>query len=358
MNLHRTPPHAAQRGFSLPELMIAATLGLIILAGMTTLFVNNSLAQAEVEKANRQIENGRFGIQVLSGDLRNAGFYGEFDPTVLASPAALPDPCGATVADLKAALPLHAQGIDNAAAGALTCLSDLRAGTDVLVVRHASTCVAGVGSCDPVSSGGPFLQASLCNNASELNSSDSADFYGLDITTAGLTRHKRDCTTVAGSGALADVRRYLTHIYFVANNDNAGDGIPTLKRAELGVSGGALTFSIVPLVEGVENLQLEYGIDSDTNGVAELFSANPSTAGSCASPACQVANWRNVVSVRLNLLARSVEPSVGYTDTKSYVLGNTAGGAPNQIAAPGDHYRRHVFQAMVGLSNPAGRSLN
>lgn len=347
MYLHRPPQHAAERGFSLVELMIAAALGMLILAGMTTLFVNNSRAQAEVEKANRQVENGRFGIQVLAGDLRNAGFYGEFDPTVLALPAALPDACAATKDELKKAMALHAQGVDNAGAGALSCLADLREGTDVLVVRHAATCVAGVGSCDPAAAGGPFLQASLCNNAGELSSSDPANFYSLEIDSASLSRHKRDCTSVPGSGTPADVRRYLTHIYFVANNDNTSDGIPTLKRAELGVSGGALSFTIVPLVEGIENLQLEYGVDNGNDGVADLFMANPASA----------ANFRNVVSVKLNLLARNIEPSAGFTDTKTYVLGNTAAGMPNVITAPGDRYRRHVFQTLVALPNPAGRKL-
>lgn len=347
MYLHRPPQHAVERGFSLVELMIAAALGMLILAGMTTLFVNNSRAQGEVEKANRQVENGRFGIQVLAGDLRNAGFYGEFDPTVLALPAALPNACAATIDELKSALALHAQGVDNAGAGALSCLADLRDGTDVLVVRHAATCVAGVGSCNPAGAGGPFLQASLCNNAGELGSSDAVNFYSLEIDSASLSRHKRDCTIVPGSGTPADVRRYLTHIYFVANNDNTSDGIPTLKRAELGVSGGALTFTIVPLVEGIENLQLEYGVDNGTDGVADLFMANPASA----------ANFRNVVSVKLNLLARNIEPSAGFTDTKTYVLGNTAAGMPNVITAPGDHYRRHVFQALVALPNPAGRKL-
>ncbi|NML60045.1 prepilin-type N-terminal cleavage/methylation domain-containing protein [Massilia sp. RP-1-19] len=339
----------AQRGFSLSELMIAATIGLLILAGMTTLFVNNSRAQAEIEKANRQIENGRFAMQALTADLRNAGFYGEFDPTVLASPADLPDPCALTVAALKGALPLPVQGIDDADADALDCLPGLVAGTDVIVVRRTATCIAGTAGCAPVSDGGPFFQASLCTAAAELGSGDTADFYGLDIVTTTLDRHQRNCTTAAA------IRRYLTHVYYISANDREADGVPTLKRAELGVTGTALSITEVPLVNGIENLQVEYGLDTGADGVADLFTASPATAASCADAACAVANWRNVVSVKLNLLARNLEPTAGFTDDKRYKLGLDAAGEEVVYDPENDAYKRHVFQSLVALPNPAGR---
>lgn len=347
----RPPPRRA-RGFTMAELMIAITLGLLLLAGMTTLFVNNSRAQGEIEKANRQLENGRFGIELLSRDLGHAGFYGEFDPGALSAPAALPDPCATTLAELNAALPLHMQGYDGVAGGLPACLDDVRADTDVVVTRHTASCQSGVGDC---AADGPFFQASLCNNLSELGSSDPGDFYALDTSAAALTRHRRDCTSVAGSGTLAPIRRFETHIYFVANNDRAGDGIPTLKRAELGASGDALGISIVPLVEGIENLQIEYGVDTGADGSADVFTADPNTLAGCATAPCAIDNWRKVVSVKLNLLARNTAPSNGYTDTRSYTLGVKADGGANVVAAANDHYKRHVFQAVVGLPNPAGR---
>jgi type IV pilus assembly protein PilW len=356
MRLSRTPPRP-QHGFTLAELMIAATLGLAILAGMTTLFVSNTKAQTEIEKANRQVENGRYAVSLLAGDLRNAGYYAEFDPTVLPSPAALPDPCQLTMPALKDALPLHVQGIDNAAAGALGCLADIRAGTDIVVLRHTRTCTIDDPNCEPASAGGPFFQASLCSNQSELNSGDVTDQYAFDLVTNTLLRHKRDCSATAGSGTLATIRKFETHIYFVANNDRAGDGIPTLKRAEIGMSGGALDVTIVPLVEGIDNLQAEYGIDSNGDGTPDLYSADPGSVNGCVTAACVPANWRNVVAIQLNVLARNTEPTLGFVDKKSYVLGNLATGAPNVVAAAGDSFKRHVFQAMVNLPNPSGRKL-
>jgi type IV pilus assembly protein PilW len=335
-------------GFTLPELMVAVTIGLLILAGMSTLFVRNSRAQAEIEKANRQLENGRYGIELLTGDLRNAGFYGEFDPTPMPTPTALPDPCAASLAALAAALPLHVQGYDQGAT-APGCVTDRRAGTDVLVVRHTRACVSGASDCqDDVS--GPKFQASMCNSATELDSAAIDNYYRLDTNAGNLNRHQRDCTTAAAS------RRYETHVYFIANNDRSGDGIPTLKRAELRIGDdGNLGFEVVPLAEGIENLQLEYGVDTDGDGKPDLFTPDPGTASGCSDTACAAVNWRNVMSVKLNLLSRNTEQTLSYTDAHRYVLGHLADGSENRIAAANDHYKRHVFQSLVPMPNPIGR---
>lgn len=337
-----TTPSHRQQGISLIELMISLTIGLLILAGVTTIFATNSKARQEVEKMSRQVENGRYAMQVLSEDLAAAGFLGEFDPTPLALPAALPDPCASDVASLRAALRLHIQGYDGGAV--LGCLSDVKAGTDILVVRRASTCVAGSANCDAIVSGTPQFQASLCSPTSggtELANSPTSDadyaahHYALDTAAGNMTRHRQNCTTVA------DIRRYLTHIYFIANNSTGSDGIPTLKRAELDVGG----FSIVPLVEGIENLQLEYGIDGDANGTPDSYTTAPAT----------VAAWNNAMTVKINLLARNNDETKGYTDSKTYVLGLQADGSENSVGPFADGYKRHVFSSVVLLANPAGR---
>src|SRR3546814_6579575 len=65
------------------------------------------------------------------------------------------------------------------------------------------------------------------------------------------------------------------HIYFLANNDKPGDGIHTLKRAELGAAG----FTIVPLVEGIDALQFEFGIDTNGDGNPDAYTADPDSYG-------------------------------------------------------------------------------
>ncbi len=334
-----------QSGFSLAEMMISMAIGLVILAGMATLFVNNSRAADEVEKANRQLESGRFALQTLAIDARNAGYYAEFDPSSIADPA-MPDACSVAPASIEAALPLYVQGINNYNTGSpavtLSCLSDVKTGTDVLVIRRVQTCELGTGNCAPASDGGLFFQASMCNNSSEMLSGTITDHYDMGITTGALTRHKRDCTTVGGTGTLSAMHRFVTHIYYIANNGEEGDRIPTLKRRELG--GTTLGFTTVALTEGIENLQIEYGldVDNDTNSSPDSFTSLPAT----------VADWRDVVALKVSLLARNVNTTNNFTDVKTYTL---AGGTT--VGPMNDRYKRHVFASMVSLPNPSGRKM-
>ncbi|WP_019142915.1 PilW family protein [Noviherbaspirillum massiliense] len=332
-----------QEGFSLIELMIAIAIGLFLAAGLTAIFVNNSQSRAETERNNRQLENGRYAMSLLTEDLRLAGFFGEFDPTVLTGPTAVPDPCATSVADLKGAMPLHIQGYDDEAGFAVpSCLSDVRSGTDIVVIRRASTCVAGSADCEAVIEGTPYFQASRCSDTNELASGDVTKFYALDTATSNLNRKKRDCTTKA------DLRRYRTHIYYIANNTDGSDGVPALKRAELGPDG----FNIVPLVEGIENFQLEYGLDTDGNGAPDLYTTQPESG--CTGADC-VTNWKNVVTVRFSLLARNTEGSPGYSDEKTYVLGVKQDGTAKSVGPFRDNFKRHAYQGLVKLANPAGR---
>jgi type IV pilus assembly protein PilW len=373
------------RGFTIIEFMIAMTLSLMVLAALTTAFVSSSRSRTEIERANEQIENGRFALQILIDDVETAGFYSNLDidlaltaDTEMPLPTAKPDPCATGLADLRAALPLHIQGYDNltaAEAAALTCIADFKPDTDIVVIRRTATCVRGAANCEIVA-GAPYFQASLC--ADHLDSLDYNDYFKLDTNTSSATmdRTKRNCSTQA------DLRQYLVHVYFIANNDEAGDGVPTLKRAELGNSADPDGFTIVPLARGIQDLQVDYGLDTGGDvatgdGTPDTFVSDPdlgeynaagaetATAANCDAhgPAC-IKNWRNVVALRLNVLARNSATTRDHTDSKVYYLGLDDDGDQRcaldanddgTCEAFGDGFKRHVYQTSVRLNNPAAR---
>ena len=91
------------------------------------------------------------------------------------------------------------------------------------------------------------------------------------------------------------------------------------------------------------------------------FTADPDTYNGCATvPAC-LGNLRNVVSVRLNVLARNTEQTSGWSDNRVYTLGKKADGTDNLFPASGsgylDGYKRHAYNSQVRLVNPASRRL-
>jgi type IV pilus assembly protein PilW len=338
----RPTPLLRQGGLSLIELMISLTIGLLLLAGISSLIVNQSKSRADLEKVTRQIENGRYAIYQIQNDAQLAGFYGEFSnqgSTAITTPATLPDPCvpvsaGSTVADLLAALPLHVQGYQAVAAPLTNCLlaANHLAGTDILVVRRAGTEV--ITSVLPAAAptGQIYLQSTLAGAVMGTDSSAAATW---------TTLKKKDGVTNG------DIRKWLVHIYFVspcrtpagaacAATDDNNNPIPTLKRLELNSAGG---FTVTPLAEGIENLQIEYGVDTDNDGAPDSFVTAPATT----------ADWYNVMALKVHVLARNTEITVGHRDDKTYVLGGTT------IAPTNDQYQRHVFSTLVRLINPGGR---
>jgi type IV pilus assembly protein PilW len=111
-----------------------------------------------------------------------------------------------------------------------------------------------------------------------------------------------------------------------------------------------LVFAETALVEGIERLNVEYGLDTDGDGQPDATSTDPTTYTYAGCTTCTAPNnWSNVVTARIYLLARNIEPSPGYTDTKSYTLGGQA------IAAANDAYRRHVYNGLIRIANTAGR---
>ncbi len=329
------PMRQGMAGFSLIELMIAMALGLLIVSVTMVVFFNASASRNEVERTSRQIENGRYAVDVITDDLRLAGFYGELNVGAIAAPGALPtDQCSLVAADWNAWIPLHVQGFDNGAGfnkttTAACALADQQANTDILLIRRARTCLATVADCGAAVANTPYIQVTHCATATP------SHVLGLQGT-ATFDRTKKNCTDTA------DRRQYYVRIYYISTNNGAGQTIPTLKRLELAGTGCGTPpcWITTPLVEGIEQFNVEYGIDTNNDGVPDGYSASPTT----------VAEWMNVMTVRFHVLARNPEPSPGYTQSKTYDLG--LGTTPITVA---DGYRRHVYSSLVRVNNPAGR---
>ena len=339
----RQRAHLKQLGLSLIELMIAITLGLLLVAGITLLIARQSNTRAEFEKASRKIENGRYAMQILKDEIEHAGFYDQFSDTGPA-PALLPDPCETDVTKMATALPLALQGFDSPATitGVLSCIADgnHKAGTDMLVVRHADL-TAPISVASAVA-GQAYIQTGQTGPGSAI-----ASVVGSGTNTAVFK-------LIDKNGNLANLRKYMVRIYFVSPcstpagatctaSDDGGNPLPTLKRLELGVNAaGTTAFSMVPLAEGVENLQLDYGLDDAAapDGSPHTYTTAPATP----------ADWSNVMAIRVNLLARNNDATGGYTDGKKYNLG-----LAGPIGPLNDAYKRHVFTELVRATNPSGR---
>lgn len=343
------PDYRNQRGVTLIELMVSLAIGLFLVAGLATLFAQQSGTRRSIDNTGKLIENGRYAMHVLSSDIQLAGYLGEL--TVLpAAPAAVPNPCLLTVAELESAMPLQIQGFNNPSGAAVpACVTNHRSGTDIVVVRRTDVAPLMVGAAQ---AGNVYFQTGLVAPLATLLD------YRLNVApSATFDLRLKDGLTPS------PLRRYITHIYFVSTcSDPGADGVcgagddtlPTLKRLEITVTGGVPAFSTVALVEGIENLQIDYGLDALLPAAAGSLDGSPDvfTEGTLSSGvlAMTAEDWTNVVAVRIHLLSRSLDPEGGYQDAKVYNLGL----AGNTVAT-GDAFKRHAFSQLVRVVNPSGR---
>jgi type IV pilus assembly protein PilW len=371
-----------QRGFSLVEMMIAMTIGLMICAGLVTIFANTSNTQQELRRTAQQIENGRYAMDVISQDFQVTGYFGTYRKLV--APATAPDPCSLVLTDIQSSINLPVQAYNASSLSAWPSLpascatylpnSNLQPGSDVVVIRRSDTQYVAIGTATPA--GTVYGQANPSTIDIHLGGGTTSCTSRADGSPATVTRRLQtpNATDICNGTAspAGYIRQVHVHIYFVApcNNPSSGtlcdlaaDGgrpIPTLKRLELTATGGATSFKTVNIAEGVEYLKLGYGIDdtpttvnSDTgligDGSPDRYELDPS-----------LADTSNIVTARIDMLVRNPEPSAGFTDTKDYQLGvdptvNTSPAVTITAASLDPTYRRHVYSAEIRLVNLSSR---
>jgi type IV pilus assembly protein PilW len=300
-----------QRGASLIELMVAMVIGLVILLAVSEVFINNNRIRGEVERTGRQIENGVFALQMLEDELSNAGFWGE---TTVAGGGTVPPVCPTTLADMDDAMGYPVQPGAGACAGAI---ADIKAGSESLAIRRASSCALGTPNCQAVNGALHYVQVEACATAGDMGD------VQLALGTAALANQTRDCT------ALAPIYRYLSRLYYVTDNDE-------LARMELGTAGYVTSG---PMVDGIEQLHFSFGIDGDGDGMVDSYTDAPTNI-----------ELADAIAVRIWLVARNLQPTQGYIDDRVYQLGDLLYEVDEDFIA----HKRQVYSTVVTLRNVAG----
>jgi type IV pilus assembly protein PilW len=338
---------AGMAGLSLVELMVSLTIGLFLLLGLATLLVTTSGSHKEMQKTSAQIENGRYATQLLTEDIKLAGYYGAYSPTGYNVPE---KPCVVPVVPVKPNMPSPV-GYDLTAAGAdFDCMPDRQAGTGVLVLRRVQTFDTTLAAAGADGKNASYLQVSQCQTDSNAT---AFKFLVADTTPEGeFTFRKVDCLDPSDLTGRAALQKVLVHIYYISSC-NVCDGTevppnPTLKMVEIG---NDVADAPIALVEGIENMQFDYGIDADNNGSPDSYVAAPA-----------LAQWDDVMAVRINLLARNIERTAGHNDGdpdgnlltpdgKVYNLGLFGTVGP----FIGSEYKRHAYTSLVRVENPSAR---
>jgi type IV pilus assembly protein PilW len=347
-------------GFTLVELMVAVTIGLIILAAVSQIFATSHMSYRLEENLARVQEDGRFAMEFLSRDLRMAGFAGCVNVN-----QALNASAGYTANNgLRNTTPkdeyvfgpqTQVQGYEWTGPGTWNppLPTFLGAGqvqdkSDVILIRRGDDTAYRVAAAVPAAS------KIVIGEPHDIEQGDIiliGDCTGVDVvkvtkvnSLGGTAELEHTAASGEGdnlSGSLskdyddkAEVMKLITRAYFVG--DGAG-GVPALKRIDVdkGIAGAP-----VELVEGIESMQIVYGEDTaPTNGSADVYELPTA-----------VTDWSRVVSVRIGLLARTPNETGQDIDGKTYSLLGDAG-TSDDYDDTADKNQRRMFNSTIQVRN-------
>ncbi|WP_279386525.1 PilW family protein [Motiliproteus coralliicola] len=335
-----------QRGLTMVELMIAVTLGLLLTAGILQIFIGSKKTYEFQRELSRIQENGRFAMEFLTRDIRQADFWGCLNDGVNVT-SVLDD--GKT-ADAYAAGVAASDALPSSTTGyapALGPLSDsitLQGGNGggIRVTKYSNAEASNI-KLDKLDhpkgktiTAGDILMVTDCVNA--------VVFQVTNTTVSTQTVAHQSGTEVPGNiappdgvpgglgfGFDTDATVFdATPVRYWLRKGTSGE--PALIR---GTEGDDWKNDGVELVEGVENMQFLYGEDTNGDGVPNYF-----------VPAGNVGNMDNVVSVQVHLLLRSIRNNMldsPQTDIEYY--------GQSRTATAFDRYIRRAFTATVALRN-------
>jgi len=324
-----------QQGLTLVEMMVAMTIGLVLLGGVITVLTSSQQTYRVNEAMARLQENARYAFQLLSRDIRMAGYRGCAGDGVAVTNV-LEDATG-----FLWRLDQPLEGFEAAAANGW--IPDLPAGVilspqggrDVVVVRGVEGTGTNIlshpsdaaGLTIPSGSGlqsGDTVLVSGCQGAAIFQVTGISTSSGQDtIEHEDETGKPNSTTTLGRTFTGGEMARIGTRIYYIRVNPR---GIPALYWRRGG--------NTEELVEGIENLQIQYGEDTNGDRAVDIYRT-----------ADQVADWEAVVSVRIDLLVQSVEDGIA-SQPQTYTFDGVS-------VTPADRRLRQTFSTVIALRNRA-----
>lgn len=322
----------SQKGLTLLEMMIAMSVGVFLLGGVMITFSSMRGTTTETMGLGEVQENGRLALSILRRDIEHSGFWGQYQSQLssdlLAIPAApSPDCSGGSNSTNDGSFPIVSDwtfwslwATAATSANVLGCISNATTGSDVVQVKRAISNPTDVGS---FRSNRFYLIASSSSAAIVSGAANSSSYPVIDNANNWMYQHL---------------------VYYVANTTLDGDSIPTLMRQRLIVnSGGNASMSSEPVIDGIENIRFMFGIDVDLDGRVDSYIGSESVSRDYWNQGSSDTSY--ILSVRIYILARALEPDPQYTNNNTYTLGDRT------VNGGGDNYRRMLFSTTTSVIN-------
>lgn len=329
-------------GLSLVELMVAAAVGLLLMAGAMSIFLSNKRTYEVTDDLSRLQENTRYALEAILRDLRMAGHVGCSNSLDALANVAFDAGTQTRGALADFGLPTGSAEVGPGVEG-IDALTDqitppagwtLARGSDSLTARYVSgpgAPLATDSSTDAVTATGTVGLAAG-DLAAVVDCTSGVLFAVSRAATAGgeteLTASRglpRAYEATPADQRFPRVAPVHAARYYVALD---GAGRPALRRQTASTD--------EPLVDGIEHLEILYGVDETGSGRPDRYLRAGPRSPDSADEVNGVEEWRGVVSVRLGLLARTVDEYGSQADTRAYNLfTGEVFDTPSECRAPG-----------------------
>ncbi len=390
--------HSRRRNFglSLPEVMVAIVISMLLMGGIIQIFASNRATYELTDDLARLQENGRFALDFLLHDIRMAGYFGcndnpEARQLRISTTAAgqlwdtgsANNPASITYRSIEgadddlsgdwnpsgAALPagVSSPTVTSAVSNCPNQFGQICTGTDAIAVRYAEG-----GGARAIDNNPTTTSASLTLTATD------SDYLGAGLIT-GQFASISDCSTTdivpvfntptaaggqsftIGTGGSPSAMGTTSKIYTATNRAE----VAPLMLARYYIGTGAAPWAgpslfretsasttPVEMVQGIENMQIAYGVDSSGDGVADSY-LQADAVGLTTDT-----HWSTVVSLRVGLLVRTLDEINRDADDRTYDLFTgtracTVGTGNPECVQPvtGLRVQRRVFTTTTSMRN-------
>jgi len=311
------------RGMTLIELTVAMAIGLFLIGGALYVYSQSRNTYRASDSLARLQESARFALDTLEPDIRLARYWGLNAEPALIDDAGLVATCDGTaagwaLADLSAVVETSDDAFDLPGCSAFNDAP--REGSDVLIVRHAEPWQNNV---EPLPEANRLQVQTTLAQGRLFN--DGIEPFGPDASTHQVT----------------------VNAYYVSNESSFDPLLPSLRRLTLGPDGDFDDQEVIP---GVENLQVQLGMDTNGDGSVDRYVdgdhplVTPGAAG--------FAPDGQVVAVRLWMLVATPADDPAWVDERRYTtpdadLGDLVAGSAAYPAT----FRRLQISKTIYLNN-------
>jgi type IV pilus assembly protein PilW len=321
-------------------------------------------------------ENGRFATSFLANELRMAGYLGclasleatDINSTLDSPPASFQPAVGLQGWEASGTAPGVAYAstedvaVTSTAAGWVTSggnvldVTNAVPGSDIVRAWSAAGTGATINTITPgattvVNSGvldivaGDILLLSDCERAEWVQACEVEDVGGGASINAVLSSGcvpGNDTSVRVTTEVGGELAKLQGTVFFIGKRGNVATNPPALFRREL--SATAIAGTAEELVEGIESMQILFGMNADNDNKKSVDSY---------VVANQVTDWSRVVSVRVSLLVQSLEDNMLPAPQAYTFNGVTYDGEAGNGALPEDTRLRRVFTTTITLRNRA-----